>query len=80
MNPWQMLQQLKYELQQVAWPGGSTEVVFGDRGAMVGLPAITGEDSPSGFPFVLIEPESTTADEDDPDDLIHDLEQALAKV
>ena len=68
MNPWQMAQQLKHELAQVAWPGGAREVVFGSRGVFVyaGAPP-TDEQHPPGFPFALVTIGGGSPDDDDPD-------------
>lgn len=68
MNPWQLAQQIKHELAQVAWPGGARDVVFGSRGVFVyaGAPP-TDEEHPPGFPFALVTIGAGTPDADDPD-------------
>jgi len=67
MNPWQMAQQLKKELQTVTWPSGSGEVVFGPRSVFVYAGAPPSEDQhPPGFPFALITIGGGTPDPDDP--------------
>ena len=68
MNPWQLAQQIKHELAQVTWPGGSGDVVFGPRGVFVyaGAPP-TEEQHPPAFPFALVTINSGSPDPDDPD-------------
>ena len=68
MNPWQMAQQLKHELAQVAWTEGARDVVFGSRGVFVyaGAPP-TDEEHPPGFPFALVTIGAGSPDDDDPD-------------
>ena len=68
MNPWQMAQQLKHELQQVTWPNGAGEVVFGSRGVFVYAGAQpTDEEHAPGFPFALVTIGAGNPDTDDPD-------------
>lgn len=68
MNPWQMAQQLKHELQTVTWADGSAEVVFGTRSVCAYANApIDEENMPLGFPFALVTIDSGTPDENDPE-------------
>lgn len=67
MNPWQMSQQLKHELQTVTWEG-STNPVFGTRSVYVyaGAPP-SDEEHPPQFPFCLVTIGTGTPDEDHPE-------------
>lgn len=68
MNPWQLAQQLKHELGQVAWTTGARDVVFGPRSVFVYAGATpTDEQHPPGFPFALVTIGAGTPDADDPD-------------
>ena len=66
ITPWQMAQQIKHELAQVAWPGGARDVVFGSRGVFVyaGAPP-SDEEHPPGFPFALVTIGGGSPDDDD---------------
>lgn len=71
MNPWQLAQQLKFELGAAVWPSGRGEVVFGPKSVFVytgGQP----DDNihPPRFPFALVTIGSGTPDDDDPDLLL----------
>lgn len=69
MNPLQMAQQIKAELQAIVWPDGSGQVVFGSQEGRV-LVFAEGPPDPSqlspAFPFALVIVEEGTFDEDDP--------------
>jgi len=67
MNPWQMAQQLKHELQTVTW-GDSGNLVFGTRSVFVyaGAPP-SEEEHPPAFPFCLVTIGTGTPDEDHPE-------------
>ena len=67
MNPWQLAQQIKHELGQVTWPGGSGEVVFGSRSVLVYAGALAEDEHPPGFPFAFVTIGAGTPDPDDPD-------------
>ncbi len=67
MNPDQLIQQIKKKLQEVAWPTGSTEVVFGTDGVAIYSGTPTADDIPAGFPWVLVGLQNWTADPDHPD-------------
>jgi hypothetical protein len=67
MNSWQMAQQIKHELAQVAWTHGSAEVVFGPRGVLVYAGSLAEDAHPPGFPFALVTIGGGTPDPDDPD-------------
>jgi hypothetical protein len=63
-----MAQQIKAELQAVAWLDGSAEVVFGARSVFVFAGAPPNEDAiPPGFPFALVTIDSGAMDEDAPE-------------
>ena len=65
MNPWQLAQQLKHELQQVAWPSGG--VVFGDGAVFVYAGAApSDEELPSALPVAFVTIDAGEADPDDP--------------
>lgn len=67
MNPWQLAQQIKHELEQVAWTRGAKAVVFGTRGVFVYAGAQPTEDQhPPGFPFALVTIGSGAPDDDEP--------------
>lgn len=66
MNPWQLAQQIKHELQQVVWPSASGDVVFGDRGVFVYSGSPSEDQHPPGFPFALVTIGSGRPDPDDP--------------
>ena len=69
MNPWQMSQQIKHELERVIWPGGV--VVFGTKGGVRVFADIPNEDQlPPIFPFAMVGLGSGVFDEDDPDLLV----------
>ena len=69
MNPLQMAQQIKAELQAIVWPDGSGQVVFGSQEGRV-LVFAEGPPDPSqlspAFPFALVIVEEGSFDEDDP--------------
>ena len=66
MNAWQMVQQIKHELQLVTWQKGSQGLVFGTAVyAYAGAPSA--DDRPPGFPFALAAIGAGTPDADDPD-------------
>ena len=67
MNPAQMAQQIKHKLTTVAWPGGSTDVVFGLKAVHVFAGSPTEAQIPPGFPWCLVSIESGEADEDHPE-------------
>ena len=67
MNPWQLAQQLKAELQAVTWPTGSAEVVFGTYGVHVFAGSPTEDQIPPDFPWVLVGIDNAEADEDHPE-------------
>lgn len=79
MNPWQMAQQIKYELQNVVWPTGTGDEVFGARSVFVyaGAPP-TEDEHPVGFPFALVTIDSGSPDEDDPDLILQTFSIATA--
>jgi hypothetical protein len=67
MNPWQMAQQLKHELQTVTW-GTSSNTVFGNYGVFVYAGAPPSEqEHPPAFPFCLVTIGTATPDEDHPE-------------
>jgi len=66
VNPWQLAQQIKYELGLVKWSGGSKGFVFGTS-VYVYAGAPNAEDRPPAFPFALVAVGSGTPDADDPD-------------
>lgn len=67
MNPWQLAQQIKHELEQVTWPHGSGDVVFGTRGVFVYAGAQPSEEQhPPGFPFALVTIGGGSPDADEP--------------
>lgn len=66
MNTWQIVQQLKYALQRVTWPGGSQDAVFGSAGVYVTAGPMTSEQHPTAFPFALISVEGGAPDAEDP--------------
>lgn len=66
MNPWQLAQQLKHELAQIAWPAGSKGLVFGPRSVFVFAGAPSDDLHPPAFPFALITIEGGTPDDDEP--------------
>jgi len=69
MNPQQMAQQMKKELQAVVWPVTSGEVVFGSQQGQVSV--FNGRPDerwiPPAFPFAMIVVESGTPDPDHPE-------------
>jgi len=68
VNPIQTAQQIKHLLEQVAWPGGSGDLVLGGRGSVAvfaGMP--TEEQIPPGFPWAMVGIDSGEFDPDDPD-------------
>lgn len=66
MNPWQLAQQLKHELQQVTWPGG--DVVFGDGAVFVYAGAApSDEELPSALPVALVTIDAGEVDADNPE-------------
>ena len=70
MNPWQLAQQIKAELQTVTWPavtlGDDEKVVFGKSVAIfAGFP--TEDQIPKGWPWVLISIDTATNDDDTPE-------------
>jgi hypothetical protein len=70
MNPTQMAQQIKHELQSVVWDvsDGTGEVVFGSYGVYVYAGAILDDNNlPTTFPFALVTIDQGTPDDDDPD-------------
>lgn len=75
MNPWQIAQQLKHELEQVAWTTGSAKVVFGTNNRVrVTSGEPTQEQLPEGFPFALVILAGGVPDEEDPDLLVQRFE------
>lgn len=66
MDPGQMAQQLKHELQTVTWAEGSGSVVFGTRNVIVYAGAASATRHPPGFPFALITIGDSTPDATDP--------------
>lgn len=68
MNPWQMAQQLKRELEIAVWPTGAGNVVFGDDGSVIVFAGIPREDQiPPGFPLCFIGMDGGPHDEDEPE-------------
>lgn len=68
MNPCQMAQQIKDELQAVVWADGAADVVFGARSVFVFAGVPPNEDTiPPGFPFALVTIDSGSMDEDHPE-------------
>lgn len=69
MNPWQMAQQIKFELEKVFWGSTSTDLVFGAQGQNVAVFAgtPTEEQLPTSFPFCLVGLGTGTHDEDHPE-------------
>lgn len=68
MNPWQMAQQIKAELQAVAWVDGSAEVVFGLRSVFVFAGAPPNEEAiPPAFPVALVTIDAGAADGSHPE-------------
>jgi len=69
MNPWQMAQQIKKELQAVAWPGGAAEVVFGLQAGQVRVVAgaPTEDQMPTTYPAAWIVMGDGSPDEDHPE-------------
>lgn len=67
MNPWQMAQQIKHELQLVAWTEGSESVVFGQRGVVIFAGSPTEEQIPAGFPWALVGVGPGSPDQDHPE-------------
>lgn len=70
MNPWQMAQQIKHELQQITWPDGTGGKVFGNlkQSSVVvfaGVP--TEQQLPTGYPWALVGIGNGEADEDHPE-------------
>lgn len=62
-----MALQIRAELRAVTWPGGTQQVVFGDRGVVIfaGLP--TEEQIPPGFPWCLVGLGDGEVDEEQPE-------------
>lgn len=67
MNPWQMAQQIKAELQAVAWPGGSQDPVFGTYRVFVTAGTPSEETIPPGFPFAMVILEGYEPDDEHPE-------------
>lgn len=67
MNPLQMALQIKHKLQEVAWPLGSGEVVFGSYGVAIFAGTPNEEQFPAGYPWVLVTPGSGRMDPDHPE-------------
>ena len=67
MNPWQMAQQIKHELQTVTWADGSQAVVFGSRHVFVYAGDLDGNALDAGTPLALVVIGGGSADENDPE-------------
>ena len=67
MNPWQMAQQIKHELQTITWPGGSGGLVFGSSGVYCHAGPLAEDQYPTAFPFALVTIDAGAPDPDDPD-------------
>ncbi len=68
MNPLQMAQQIKHELETVVWADGSGDVVFGDQGSvLVYAGAVTEDEIAPGLPMALVTIDTGTADESHPE-------------
>lgn len=65
MNPNQMAQQIKHELQQVTWDGGS--VVFGDRQVFVTAGVLNDTQIPPRFPAAFVQIGTGAPDVDHPE-------------
>ncbi len=78
MNPWQMAQQLKHELQQAVWPSGTGETVFGSQSVYCYAGAAADDVHPPGFPFALVTVGGGTPDPDDPDLIEQQFSVAIA--
>jgi len=67
MNPRQIAQQIKPELEQVTWVGASDAVVFGTMNRVVVFAGTPNEEQiPHAFPWALIGIEGGDVDPDDP--------------
>ena len=67
MNPNQFAQQIKHELQQVRWPAGSQDLVFGAHGSvLVFAGQLTEDEMPAGLPLAVVRVDAGKFDEDDP--------------
>lgn len=78
MNPNQMAQQLKHELEQIKWPGGSKAVVFGPRNVFVFAGSVDENSTPPGFPFALVTIDDGDEDDDHPELLTQQFTIAVA--
>lgn len=68
MNSWQFAQQIKFELEKVAWPTGTQSVVFGAKGSVAVFAGVPSEEQiPPGFPWCLISIDGGDADEAHPE-------------
>lgn len=79
MNPWQMALQLKHLLKQVEWPDGDQDLVLG-REVYVSAGAFTEDQLPGGFPFALVSPQGSNADEDHPNVVAQDFQVVLVQM
>lgn len=73
MNPFELALQIKKALQEVAWPGGDAEVVFGtQKGVVAVFAGAPGEEQfPRVFPCCLVVMGDGDPDEDEPDLIEH---------
>lgn len=79
MNAWQLAQQIKRLLEQLTWPGGDQDAVFGTHGSVsifAGAPAE--EQIPPGFPWALVGIGAATPDQDHPDYMQQQISVAVA--
>jgi hypothetical protein len=71
VNPWQLAQQIKFELGKAVWPTGLGKVVFGTRSVFVYTGGQPDENiHPPRFPFALVTLGTGSPDDDDPDLLV----------
>jgi hypothetical protein len=70
MNPWQLAQQLKNELQTVVWPSGSGDLVFGTRSVHVFAGTPNEEQIPPGFPWCMVGIGTGDADDSHPEFIV----------
>jgi len=68
MNPWQMAQQIKHELEQVVWPGSGGHTVFGSKGQRVCVFAGSPDEEqlPGGFPCCFVQIGNGNPDDEHP--------------
>jgi len=78
MNPWQMAQQIKHELETVVW-GTAGDVVFGNQGSVVVFEGAPNADQiPNAMPAALVVISDYDSDDDHPDVLTQQFQVMIA--